>query len=119
MKALPQFNLRRAVLLLVLFLGLSAIASAQGTDGGASSVSTALGSSTNGYITLGIKIFGGLLTLGGFVVAFNGFTGREEGFDKVFKIGTGLLGIGLGVLCIGQTPALMSWLSLTSVFAAS
>ena len=114
--ALSRQDARRAVALVVMLLGMSICAHAQGT---ADTVASELQTQVNPYVNLGIKIFGGLMAIGGFVVAFQGFTGREEGFDKVFKIGTGLIGISLGVLCITKTAVITSWLNLANAFTTS
>jgi hypothetical protein len=45
----------------------------------------------------GMKIFGGFLAIGGISLTINGFTGRDEGFDKVVKIGVGIITLAMGV----------------------
>ena len=110
--ALSRQDVRRTIGMMVMFFGLSVCLQA----GTADTVATELQTQVNPYVNLGIKIFGGLIAIGGFVVSFQGFTGREEGFDKVFKIGTGLIAIALGVLCITKTSVITTWLSLAQAF---
>lgn len=111
---LSRQDFRRVAVLVVLLLGMGVCAQAQD----ATTVAGALQTTVNPYVTLGIRLFGGLVAIGGFVVAFQGFTGREEGFDKVFKIGTGLIGIALGTICISQTATITQWLALANAFSA-
>jgi len=127
-KALGEMALNRIktdrvmqrALLVALMLGMASVASAAQADtGGVDAITTALESNVTPYLKLGIRLFGGMVALGGFVVGFNGFTGRDEGFDKVFKIGVGFVGIALGIVCIGNTPAIITWLNLDSAFSAT
>jgi len=124
-KALGEMALNRIktdrvmqrALLVALMLGMAS--AAQAGTGGVDAITTALENNVTPYLKLGIRLFGGMVALGGFIVGFNGFTGRDEGFDKVFKIGVGFVGIALGIVCIGNTPAIITWLNLDSAFSAT
>ncbi len=126
-KALGEMALNRIktdrvmqrALLVALMLGMASAAQAGTGTGGVDAITTALESNVTPYLKLGIRLFGGMVALGGFVVGFNGFTGRDEGFDKVFKIGVGFVGIALGIVCIANTPAIITWLNLSSAFSAT
>jgi len=84
---------------------------------GASTIASELQTSVSPYLNLGLKLFGAMIALGGLVVGFNGFTGRDEGFDKVFKLGTGFVGIALGIVCITKTATIITWLNISNAFS--
>lgn len=99
----------------LLFVALMAIGTQ--AHAGASTIATELQTSVSPYLNLGLKLFGAMIALGGLIVAFNGFTGRDEGFDKVFKLGTGFIGIALGIVCITKTAVIITWLNLSNAFS--
>lgn len=68
------------------------------------------------WIILGLRIFGGCLSISGLVVSILGFVGRDEGFDKVTKIGVGILMIAIGVYMLASPDSIMTNLSLDKLF---
>jgi len=108
-------NIRRAVVMTALVLAGATLSA----NTGAQDVATSLNTNAMPYLRLGLRVFGGMIALGGFVVGFNGFTGRDEGFEKVFKIGMGFVGIALGIMCIGKTEQIIQWLNLDKAFDVS
>jgi hypothetical protein len=78
---------------------------------------TELQTAAQGWIYFGLRAFGGLLSAGGMTVAIMGFVGRDEGFDKVFKIGSGLLMLGLGIWMISNPNTIYTTLNLNKVFS--
>ncbi len=108
---------RRAAMIAAVLLLSTVTATAGG--GGATAIAGQLQTTANPYINLGIRLFGGLCGIGGLVVGFNGITGNEEGYQKVVKIGTGLIGIALGVVCIAQTTTIRTMLNLDTMFSTT
>lgn len=111
-------SLQRTALFAVALVA-SNILSAGAGNTGAQAMADGLRTNIMPYIILGFRLFGLAIAVGGFVVGFNGLTGREEGFEKVFKLFLGFLGIGLGIFCIVGTPTIITWLNVENAFTTT
>jgi hypothetical protein len=110
-EAVASRETQRALAVLVIMLAMSSQAHA------ASSIADQLQQTVNPYVNMGIRVFGAIASLAGMYIAFKGFVGHEQGWEKIGTIGSGLIAIGFGIVCIGKTGVIVGWLNLSSAFS--
>lgn len=104
----------RAAITTVALMGLSTALSA----GTPQALATAVGTNGNGWLLWALRIVGGLMSVGGLLAAVAGFTGSEEGYGKVVKVGVGLLLLAIGGYMLTSAPTLITTLGLDKMFSA-
>jgi hypothetical protein len=86
---------------LVAILGLFGV-TASADDAGSVFESTLSSSGAGRILDRGMRVFGGFLVIGGIAMTINGFTGRDEGYEKAVKIGIGVLALALGMYFVKE-----------------
>jgi len=81
-------------------------------------LATAVGTNGNGWLLWSLRIVGGMMAIGGILAAVSGFTGSEEGYGKVVKVGVGLLLLAIGGYTLTSAPTLITTLGLQNMFSA-
>ena len=81
-------------------------------------LATAVGTNGNGWLLWSLRIVGGMMAIGGLLAAVSGFTGSEEGYGKVVKVGVGLLLLAIGGYTLTSAPTLITTLGLQNMFSA-
>jgi hypothetical protein len=116
MKSLTTLLKRREIRMafaMLLAFGLSSTLSAT-----PQALATAVGTNGGGWLLWALRIVGGMMAIGGILAAVSGFTGTEEGYGKVVKVGVGLLLLAIGGYTLTSAPALITTLGLANMFSA-
>jgi len=103
----------RMVIAMLLAFGITSTLSAT-----PQALATAVGTGGNGWLLWALRIVGGFMALGGLLAAVSGFTGTEEGYGKVVKVGVGLLLLAIGGYMLTSAATLITTLGLNNMFSA-
>jgi len=112
LRALVQRTDVRVALLVLLSAAVNSLSASP------QALATALGTNGQGWLLWALRIMGGLMAIGGIVSSVDGFTGTEEGYRKVTKVGGGLLLLAIGGYCLGNAATLITTLHLDQMFSA-
>ena len=117
--AIAKSTRRRQVRLCIAYLCFIAATSAAWCQSTAATLAGNLQTEGQPWIYWSLRIVGGMMAIGGLLQLVGGFTGNEEGYHKVVKVGGGILLMSIGVYVIAHTDTLYTTLNLGNLFTVT